>query len=468
MKRIAKWLALPVLVAVAGGIGYLVSYINENGPVGTGYGAKMMCSAVFVSGREPEAVMDADLAIVRSYGIGVKVDRAEKTATASALGLVKRTAVYRPGLGCTLAIGKTIEELRRESLPPAAPLPPEVARLPWPQGEMVDPEPPPEVDKEKLDQAMEWAFTEPDPQRPRRTRAVVVVHNGRIIAERYAQGFSRDTPLIGWSMTKSVTSALAGIMVRKGILDLYAPAPVPEWRDIADPRHEITLDQLLRMESGLEFHEEYETDPNADSNVMIYAVPDAGAYAASKPPVAAPDTRWSYSSGTTNIISRLIRHAVPGTQADYLAFPRRELFDRIGMKSAVLETDPSGTFMGSSNLYATARDWARFGLLYLQDGVWEGRRILPEGWVDYTRTATPAAPPNKSYGAQFWLNAGGKDRWMPLLPEDLYSARGYQGQYVTIIPSRNLVVVRLGLTVNHNTRWDHQAFLLKVLEALPG
>jgi len=222
------------------------------------------------------------------------------------------------------------------------------------------------------------------------------------------------------------------------------------------------------MSSGLEFLEEYQTKPNSDCNVMLFEKNDAAAFAAAKPLEAEPDSRWSYSSGTTNIVSRLIRKAVPGSQQDYLAFPRRHLFDKIGMKSAVIEPDPSGTFVGSSFMYATARDWARFGLLYLNDGVWEGERILPHGWVRYSTTPTPGAPAKKPYGAQFWLNTGEPDdRWMPKLPPDLYSARGYEGQFVTVIPSRNIVVVRLGFTVNHNINWDHQEFLLKILDAIP-
>jgi hypothetical protein len=179
-------------------------------------------------------------------------------------------------------------------------------------------------------------------------------------------------------MTKSVTNALVGILVGQGKLSVDEPAPVPEWSGPDDPRGAITLDQMLRMSSGLEFGEIYE-DPRSDVCLMLFSVRDAAAYAADKPLETGPGGKWYYSSGTTNIISRIVRDSVGGTQADYFAFPRRALFDRIGMRSAIIEPDPSGTFVGSSYMYATARDWARFGLLYLQDGVWEGERILPEG-----------------------------------------------------------------------------------------
>jgi CubicO group peptidase (beta-lactamase class C family) len=422
---------------------------------------------VFVSGRDAEEVMGLDLRFVQDYGVDAKVERDNNTATASIFGLVKRTVVYRPGLGCTLALDISEDDLKKQKGPEPAPVSKDELNMLWPKGEAVTKDLPPGVDGEQLERALDGAFTEPDPEASRHTRAVVVVYDGRIVAERYAPGFSRDTPLIGWSMTKSVTNAMVGILVHKGMLNINDPAPVPEWRKSGDPRKIITTDQLLRMSSGLEFHEEYESDPNSDCNVMLFVYPDAAAFAADKPLELEPDGKWSYSSGTTNIISRIVRHTLEKANMDYLSFPRDSLFDKLGMRSAVIEPDPSGTFIGSSNMYATARDWSRFGLLYLQDGVWEGERVLPEGWVDYSTTPTPEAPPNRSYGAQWWLNRGGKDRWMPRLPQDLYSARGHEGQFVTVIPSRNVVVVRLGYTVNHKAHWDHESFLLDILKALP-
>ena len=194
--------------------------------------------------------------------------------------------------------------------------------------------------------------------------------------------------MLGWSMTKSVTNALIGILVKQGKLSLDQLAPVPEWSDPADPRHAITLDQLMRMSSGLEFSEDY-ADLTTGVTQMLYNTDDMGAYAAAAPLEAEPDGVWNYSSGTANIVSRIVRDTVGGSDEEYLTFPRRALFDPIGMTSAVMEPDASDTFVGSSYMYATARDWARFGLLFLQDGMWEGERILPEGWVDYSITPTP-------------------------------------------------------------------------------
>jgi CubicO group peptidase (beta-lactamase class C family) len=317
---------------------------------------------------------------------------------------------------------------------------------------------------------VDFAFEEPIPgERNRRTRAVVVVYDGMLIAEGYAEedGFHQDTRQVGWSMTKSVTNALVGILVGQGELNLYEPAPVPEWSSPGDPRSAITLDDLLRMTSGLNFFEEVEV------LLMIYGSDDSGGYAANKRMLADSGTRWAYSSGTSNIIARAMKAEFDRLE-DYFAFPRRALFDRLGMRSAIIEPDGSGTLVGSSYMWATPRDWARFGLLYLNDGIWEGERILPEGWIEYT--TTPTAPSDGKYGAHFWVNAANSP--YPNLPADLYECRGWLGQKVTIIPSKKLVVVRLGFNPNINygsngyhepQYWSndyHEAFVLKCLGAI--
>ena len=338
----------------------------------------------------------------------------------------------------------------------------------WPAGDQVPQIPlPAGVDGDKLDQALAAAFAEPGPDNPRKTRAVIVVYDGKLVAERYAPGFSKTTPLLGWSMSKSVTNALVGVLVKKGKLDIHRPAPVPEWQKENDPRRRITLDQLLRMSSGLEFNEAYA--PFSDAVSMFYDSYDFAAYAIQKPLEVEPDTKFNYSSGTANIIARIVRRAAEEEYRNYYTFIHRELFDKIGMHSMVFEPDPSGTFVGSSYVFATARDWARFGLLYLQDGVWEGERLFPEGWVSYTTTPTRKAPLGE-YGALFWLNAGSASnpanrRW-PSIPIDAYWANGFQEQRVIIIPSRKLVLVRLG---NNSPKdvWDDEKFISAVLAALP-
>ena len=298
---------------------------------------------------------------------------------------------------------------------------------------------------------------------PRRTRAIVVLQGGRIIAERYASGIGPDTALAGWSMSKSVTNALVGILVREGRLAVDAPAPIPEWHQPGDPRAGITLDQLLRMSSGLRFAEN-QSSPRSDVMRMLFGVGDIEGFVTSRGLAFAPGTHWEYSNAGSNLVSVAIRH-VFGDRATYLAFPRRALFDPLGMSSAVLETDAAGTFIASSYTYATARDWARFGMLYLRDGVWNGTRILPPGWADYTRTPAPSDQ-TRRYGAHFWLAippeyAGSN----PGLPVPALHAAGHEGQFVTIVPSRDLVIVRLGRT-RYPDVWDHAAFVRGVLASV--
>jgi len=462
LSRKLLWVIGIFLVALVG-IGWFT--ITNIAPIATAYTAKRMCSGVFVSHRDTASILNEDLA---NYPyVGTNIDYDDKSVTASILGMAKRTAIYREGLGSTLVIGTTEEMLRAQAAGFERPQTEDRSMIPWPDGDLVAQDVSSEIDAVKLGHVMDEAFLEPDPDNPVRTRAIVVVYDGQIIAERYAQGITQETALLGWSMTKSTVNALVGILVNDGRLSLKEPAPVTEWQEPGDPRGAITLDQLMRMSSGLQFSEIYD-DPFADVVVMLFAQGDAGGYAANKPLEVEPDSRWQYSSGTTNIISRIIRHTIGGSDVDYFAFPRQALFDRIGMQTALIEPDTSGTFVGSSFMYASARDWARLGLLFLNDGVWNGERILPEGWVKYSTTPTQGAPMGR-YGAQFWLNAGTpgnvQDRWMPRVPADMYSMLGFEGQHVTIIPSKKFVIVRLGLSQPEEL-WDHEAFVAGVIESV--
>nr|WP_255216756.1 serine hydrolase [Pseudenhygromyxa sp. WMMC2535] len=379
--------------------------------------------------------------------------------------MAPRTAVYRDNLGCTLAIEVEEDELRAQAeLFEARP---DRSAQPWPVGDVVDETPAPGVDYGVLDAAIDAAFAEPDPDKLALTRAVVVIYGDQLIAERYAEGVTKDSPLLGWSMTKSVGATLVGILQGEGKLDVKAPAPVPAWQ--GDERAAITLENLLHMSSGLEFAEVY--GPLSDATTMLFESHDAASVAIDKPLIAEPGTLWSYSSGTSNIISWIARQAVEaeGGWEAYATLPRRALFDPVGMRTAIYEPDPSGTFMGSSFMYASARDWARFGLLYLHDGVWQGERVLPEGWVEYAATPAPAAP-MREYGAQIWLNQGKpedpSERRFPSAPRDVIQASGFQGQAVVIVPSRDAVIVRLGMT-HDRSAFDLDAFIASVLAALP-
>ncbi|MFO7708039.1 MAG: serine hydrolase [Desulfobacterales bacterium] len=458
---------LIILTAALVAAGWLFSSAM---PVGTGYVAKYICSAVFLSGRDEHTVFAEDVKPVNplAHLVSYRVDRQGKAVVADAFGGFESKAVYREGCGCTLLVGASEAELRKQPIAARTIRESTLDDLPWPAASTESAAPlPAGIDAVKLRKALDGAFSEEGPETRRRTRAVVVVYDGRIVAERYAPGFDAKMPLLGWSMAKSVTNALVGVLVRQGKLDLERPAPVDEWQAPGDPRHAITLDQLMRMSSGLEFDEVYL--PLYDATRMLYGSADFAAYAAAKPPAGQPDSIWNYSSGTANIIARIVRRAAETEYPNYYDFLRRELFDKIGMSSALIEPDPSGTFVGSSYAFATPRDWARFGLLYLQDGVWRGERLLPEGWVRYTAASTAKAPKGE-YGAMFWLNSGAAAdpslRLWPSAPRDAFAAQGFQEQKVVVIPSRKLVLVRFGAT-SERKAWNTDRFIADVLAALP-
>jgi CubicO group peptidase (beta-lactamase class C family) len=272
------------------------------------------------------------------------------------------------------------------------------------------------------------------------TLAELVVQRGEVVHEVYGPDTGPDTTLISWSTAKSVTHALAGIAVREGLLALDAPAPVPEWAD--DDRRAITLRQLLNMQSGLRFVEDYIDDSTSHCLDMLFGTgkDDVAGYAAALPLDHEPGSTFNYSSGTTNIVTRMIGQAVGGGEAGMRSFMQTELFAPLAMTSADPRFDAAGTFVGSSFLYCTARDFARFGQLYLNEGVWDGRRILPDGWVDFAR-APVLVPPEEEfgYGAHWWL-------WDDHGFEGTFAAHGYEGQYIVVCPPRELVVVRLGKT----------------------
>jgi CubicO group peptidase (beta-lactamase class C family) len=433
------------LLAAAG-----LVYFWRIAPVGSGYKAKVVCSAVFGCGRNADDVLALDVA-AEAYAImrpfRTEIDRERRSVTVSFLGMRPKTAVYRPGIGASLSPSPAGPASLPEPGPPANALPAGTAR-----------------DPERLERAFDAAFAEKNPKRLRRTRAIVVLKDGKLVGERYAPGFSAECRMPGWSVTKSLVNALVGILVRDGKLDVKRDRLFPEW---GDERAKITLDDLLRMKSGLEFAEVYE-DPLKDVTQMLFNREDAAAYAADKPLAHPPGTVWSYASGTTNLICRLIRETLDGPLEETLAFPRRSLFGPLGMSSALFEPDGAGTLVGSSFGFATARDWARFGQLYLQDGLWDEKRILPPGWTAYSTRPTPESPDGR-YGAHWWLQLpevfGGGSPEAARIPEDAFYALGHEGQTVTVVPSRGLVAVRHGLSIRIDA-WNQARFVSDVLEAL--
>jgi CubicO group peptidase (beta-lactamase class C family) len=474
MKRWLKISLIGIAVVLVVSLGAVAWFLSNALPLGNGFVAKYLCSSTFISQRDPQLVFEEDVAPINPISVAVDwhVDREHKSVSADAFGLFNTTAIYREGCGCSLVIGTTEETMRRQTFfehPSAAVQPARRDDLPWPEGSR-GPEEPASLgmDPARLQKALDAAFAEPTEASPKKTRAIVVVYDGRLVAERYAAGFHKDMPILGWSMSKSVTNALVGIQVKNRLLNIQAPAPVPEWQKPDDPRREITLDQLLRMSDGLEFEESYL--PPDDTTRMLYQSHGFAEYAAGQPLVAKPDTQWNYSSGSANLVARIVRQTAEQSYPHYYDFIRNELFYKIGMYSAVMEPDSSGTFVGSSYTFATPRDWARFGLLYLQDGIWQGERILPPGWVKYSTTPTPQAPRGE-YGALFWLNAGSpanpEDRRWPSAPRDAFAALGFQEQKVIVIPSKKLVLVRFGATSDRST-WNSDEFIANVLTALPN
>lgn len=434
--RIAKWLLALVVAAVAALAGWLYVAPPDLIRVAAGYSAKIVCSNVFIAGRDAGEVLAVD---VQAPGhpilkfMRVSVDRQAGTVTAGLFGLFgKAEAVARDGFGCTSVPDGRLDGVA--ALPAAEPAPAASDAL-WPEGNAVAASQDPAV-AAILDDAK---LTGPG------MRAVVVVKNGRIVGERYGEGFSAATPLLGWSMTKSVNAAIIGTLVKAGRLSLDRTELFDEWK--ADERAAISLADLMAMSSGLEFNEDY--GDVTDVTRMLYLEPNMAGFAAAKPVVHPIGQTWSYSSGTSVLLSRIWQDVL-GPEAPN--WPRQMLFGPVGMTSAVLEPDESGTFVGSSYLYATARDWARFGLFIMRKGVWNGQELLQPGFVDWMREDAPAS--GGAYGkGQVWLQGpegdtpAGQDPDAGFdLPDDTVWFQGHDGQSVAVVPSKDLVVVRMGLT----------------------
>jgi CubicO group peptidase (beta-lactamase class C family) len=414
----------------------------------TGFVSHTLCSGAFVSGLNPDQVYADTLKPMAGIekinpAIAYEVDLVHHEVKTRLVGLFESSAVFHDGLGCIL-----VHRDEPTRMPPAAP-PGAEREVTAPLVEEIAGPAAIEPSDSRLRAALDRAFAEPDRGPLRRTAAVVVVHDGRIVAERYAPGYRVDTPLLGWSVTKSVVNALIGVLVRDRRLSIDGPAPVAQWRDPSDPRHAITIDNLLRMTSGLDLDE---TNRDYDAVTRMLTVEsDMARFAEGAKLKVPPGTKWEYTSGNTLILSRIIRDAVGGGPSEVLAFARQELFEPLGMRNITLEFDAAGTPIGSTYMYASARDWARFGMLFLNDGVVNGRRILPEGWLRYSSSQTLGSP----YSAGFWL---GSSTWRAHwgLPRDAFFASGLLGQRVMVIPSEQLVIARFGNA--HGPGYDMQGF----------
>jgi CubicO group peptidase (beta-lactamase class C family) len=446
--------------------------VGCNGPtraaaVPAHFTSHQLCSATFVAEMDPTEFYNE--AIKPKLGpIGAllryEIDRQRREVRTSFAGLVYSRAIYDGPFGCrVLHPGREARFFRGEaddhdSLVSSSP--------PLAGSEIVAPM------NAKLSEALDHAFAESESGPRRFTKAVVVLHGGRVVGERYAGGITPATPLIGWSMTKSVTNALLGILTRHGKLDMQKPAPIAEWSAPGDPRRPITLDQLLRMVSGIGCGQSLKTGFatifDADTQ-MEFDMPDQSAFAANASLRAKPGSEWRYTNCNFILLSRVIRNLAGGDAKAARKFIARELFAPLGFERATLEYDSAGVPLGTIHLWASARDWARFGLLYLRDGVTaSGQRILPEGWVDYSARLTPQSADEYGYGAGFWTQRGNsaaaRARIAAGMPADSFMAIGSQGQYTIIIPSHDLVIVKIGWAYTPHD--DHVAVERLVRESI--
>lgn len=428
-------------------------YFNSLLPIITGYAAKNLCSAVFVSGRKPLNIEAIDLNFSFIKFTKNRVNYVERSVTSRFLWGSSK-AIYRDGFGVTLLRDIEEETLREMKFP--AGTRPGYSRdtIPWPLGDMISETDPAGIDKTELDKITKMIMA--DTGYNGNAFAFMVLHKGIPVAEAYKPEFDHSTRFLSWSMAKSFTNALVGILAGQGRMKIEAPAGIKEWA--GDERNSITLNDLMQMQSGLKWNEDYGN--RSDVTLMLHCKSDMAKYAYERPVAYPAGTHWYYSSGTTNIITYLIRQQF-GNDDMYYSFVYNELFNRIGMPDAVFEADPAGTLVGSSYLYATARDYARFALLFQGDGVFNGERILPEGWVDYTKSE--ASGSSGEYGALFWLNKGKK---LPSVPEDMYMCVGHDGQRIFIIPSEQIIVVVLGYSPQSNGGMDFDRLLKDILDTL--
>jgi CubicO group peptidase (beta-lactamase class C family) len=405
--------------------------------------AKILCSAVFVSGRDEEEAKQNS-----AYFLMVEPDRAKPiTATVDrqarrvrvTVADVTRTAAFYGDQGCVI---HPIDHDGVYFTPVAVKSTlPDAATQPWPMGDAPSTEPwPAAIDRARMQAAVDLAFADPAGL----TAAMVVVYQGQIVGERYMPGITKDTQLESWSMGKSLTATLIGLAIRDGAFTLDDPAPVPDWRRPGDPRGAIAVRDVMRMSSGLSFtgQDDRWMDPSWQyhDHFFIYAgAVDAFRYAITSPVEFAPNSVGRYRNSDPMTLGFLVRQHAERKGENYLTYPQRALFDRIGIRRQVLEPDPWGNFLLSGYDYGTARNWARLGLLYLRDGVWNGQRVLPDGFSKFVSTPAPAWR-RPEYGGQFWINGVGQ--WN--LPRDAYFMSGAGGQHTFIVPSHDLVVVRMG------------------------
>lgn len=444
---------------------------HQRDMVRRGQQAIFMCNGLFTSNRSLEQIFEQELAFFRepigtSEGGDYEVNWDRRAVAIGAPGAVPvMRAAFREGIGCViLPPDQSLEDIDR--LPELTlPYPPgDPAQIPWPDGDLIESTGlPANVDEEKLLAASNWAFDRESPEQV--TLSLVVVYNGQIIHERYAPGFDVTTRTRTWSTAKSIASTLIGMLVDEGRLaldeplgfDWYPNARSPE----TDPRNEITLRHVLNMSSGLETVDNRGLEYATGSGMSYWAGSSSVVGARSRALIREPGTYWDYENYDTLLGVYAMKLALGGEKA-YAEFPRKALLDKIGMRNTLVSTDRFGDFVMSSQIYTNARDLARFGLLYLGNGIWNGERLLSEEWIDFVRTPAPATKSIGSiYGGQWWLVPEGRDD----VPKDAYSTSGNRGQFSIIVPSHDMVIVRRGLDYGRQgfDRWGLTREVLKAI-----
>ncbi|MGY6236451.1 serine hydrolase domain-containing protein [Burkholderia ambifaria] len=456
VAAVFKMLAVTVvlLLVIAAGLLYWAL------PAATGYASHYLCVRVLAGGDgDARTLFSREVKPINpSFNlVTYRIDRARQTVEAAGLGVLhSAVALYRPGLGCTIAPADAIDALRAQgrdlALPPAAA-----------DADNVD-DAAPSDSPPALRNVLERAMGEPSPESLRNTLAVVVRQDGKLVGERYAPGVTAATPLLGWSMTKTVTALLAGVLARDGKLTLAQDRLLDDWASPGDPRQAVQLRHLLQWTSGLDYQEGYL--PGSDTTKMLYQSTDMARFVASRPLKVPPGREVDYQSGGSVLVAKIVARAVSPRPLDIVPFARARLFEPLGIRTAMMEPDASGTLVGGSYMLASARDWSKLGQLILQHGVWRGSRIVDPDWVRFM--ATPqAARHDGRRGAHLWLNASVDGaRRFPSLPEDLMMMDGFNHQLVVIVPSCRAVITRLGATVDRS--WDTERFVADVMESLPG
>jgi len=454
MKKLIKRILWILLIAI---LVFATWFAWPRLPIMTAFAAKGMCSSVFLAEKEPERVNAEDLSFFPISLAKCKIDYEEKSVTSKVFGLAKRKAIYREGLGTVLLLDLPEEELRTESF--MIPKPGyDQDTINWPMGDVLPETLPGGVDYTELTAVLGEAIDGPGDEPIKKTLGVAVVYDNILIGENYLDGYDAWTKFHGWSMTKSVTGAMAGTLVMDGRMDIKASADIPEWSN--DDRKNITVENILQMSSGLDWFENYFTI--SDATVMLMQSDDMFSSVVGCEAAHEPGSYWNYSSGDANLLSGLIRKAI-GNDDEYHGYVYSHLFHRIGMLNTVVETDASGIFVASSFSYGSTRDWARFGMLFLNNGIFEGDTVLVPEWVEYMKTAAPAS--DGTYAATFWLKEPTAENALVDVPDDIFFADGFLGQRVYVIPSKKLVVVRMGYSLKDFSLND---FLRDIIATLPG